>query len=445
MVYVLNKDGKPLMPTMRHGKVKHLLRQKKAKVVRTQPFTIQLLYESTNYTQETTLGIDSGYLNIGFSAVSGDEELISGEVHLLKDIKERIYERSTYRRIRRQRLRYRAPRFDNRGIPQGWLAPNIKHKLDSHIRFIQKITDILPVTKIIVEVANFDIQKIKNPDIQGKEYQQGEQLDSWNVREYVLHRDNHKCQNPDCKNKDANPILRVHHLSYRSNGATERPEDLITLCNQCHTSENHNGFLKNWKPKRNNFKDATFMSTVRWRLVNQFEQIYPNVEFTYGYITKHKRIEQSLEKSHANDAFCIAGGRTQRRAKLLLYEQVRRNNRSLEKFYDAKYIDLRTGEAVHANKLNNGRTTRNKNKNGENLKQYRGQKVGKGQRRIRKNRYFYQPNDLVKYDGKIYTVKGTQNGGNYVSLKEIKKVPKVEALKPYRFSKGLVCKEQFIS
>ena len=48
MVYVLNKDGGPLMPTERHGKVRRMLKEGKAKVVRREPFTIQLLYETTN-------------------------------------------------------------------------------------------------------------------------------------------------------------------------------------------------------------------------------------------------------------------------------------------------------------------------------------------------------------------------------------------------------------
>lgn len=438
MVYVLSFEGKPLMPT-NNAKARILLKQKKAKVITIKPFTIQLLYKTTTYTQPIILGIDSGYLNIGFSAATNKNELISGEVKLLQSIKERLYERSMYRKIRRRRLRYRKPKWNNRKRKKDWLAPSIQHKLDSHIRFIDKLYKILPITKIIIEVANFDIQKIKNPDISGKEYQQGDQLGFWNVREYVLHRDNHKCQNPNCKNKDKNPILEIHHLNHRKNGATERPDDLITLCNKCHTPKNHKGFLKDWKPKLKNFKDATFMSIVRWFLVNQLKERYNNVEFTYGYITKKHRIDLGLEKSHYNDAFCITKGNNQKRCKENFnIEQIRRNNRSLEKFYDAKYIDIRTNEKISASELNCGRRTRNKNKNGENLKQYRGQKISKGQRRIRKGKYFYQPNDLVKYEGRIYTVRGSQNGGKYVALKEIKKVPKVELLKPYKFNKGFI-------
>ena len=180
------------------------------------------------------------------------------------------------------------------------------------------------------------------------------------------------------------------------------------------------------------------MSISRWYLVDKLKSKYDNVFITYGYITKNHRIKNGIEKSHANDAFAIAKGTNQARTKnKFLVIQDRLKNRSLEKFYDSKIIDTRTGEKVSGADLNCGRSTRNKNLNTENLRKYRGAKISKGQRRIRKKKYFYQPNDLVKYNGKVYTVKGTQNEGKYIALKEIKKVPKVELLTPYVFKKGL--------
>lgn len=439
-IYVQNINGQALMPTDRYAKVRILLKHKLAKVINNSPFTIKLLYETGKYTQPVTLGIDSGYLNIGFSAISDTKELISGEVKLLQCMSQRLKEKSIYRKIRRSRLRYRKCKFSNRKRKERWLAPSIQHKLDSHIRFIDKLYKLLPISKVIVEVANFDIQKIKNPQIQGKEYQNGEQKDFWNLREYILHRDNYKCQNPNCKNKHEETILQVHHIGYWKCDRTNRPANLITLCNKCHNPKNHkeNGFLYEWQPKIKSFKEATFMSIVRWRLVEYLKTLNIETIYTYGYITKSHRIEIGLEKTHYNDAFCIAGGTTQERINHIIYTQVRRNNRSLEKFYDAKYIDIRTGEKVSGQDLFNGRRTRNKNLNSENLHKYRGKKISKGQRRIRTQRYFYQPNDLVKYEGRIYTVKGTQNNGKYIALKEIKKVPKIELIKPYKFMKGFI-------
>ncbi len=413
MVYVISMDEKPLMPTT-NAKARILLKEKKATVKRLRPFTIQLTYETkTTYVQKTTLGIDSGYLNIGFSVVDEQKELISGEVKLLQGMKERLIEKSSYRRNRRQRLRYRKARFDNRNVdeqkelisgevkllqgmkerliekssyrrnrrqrlryrkarfdnrknskPKGWLAPSLQHKLNTHVKFINFLHSLLPIHQTIVEVANFDIQKMKDDLISGKGYQEGDMLGFWNVREYVLHRDGHKCQNPNCKNKSKNPVLMVHHLVYRSEGGTDRPENLATLCDKCHTPANHKKgkFLYDWMvqgKQMKGFKDATFMSMIHWMLINGLREMYPNINFTYGYLTKNKRIEQGIEKSHRNDAFVIANGTTQKRdSQPSLITQSRLKDRSLEKFYDAKYIDTRTGEKVSASDLPCGRSTR---------------------------------------------------------------------------------------
>ena len=446
MVYVKSKDDKALMPTS-NAKARKLLKQKKAKVVSLRPFVIKLTYKTkTEYTQKLHLGIDSGYSNIGFSVIDAKQEYIAGEVKLLEGMKKRLLEKSSYRKTRRSRLRYRKPRWNNRvkSKKKGWLAPSIRHKLDTHIKFIDELKGILPIGKITIEVANFDIQKMKDDSISGKEYQEGDMLGFWNVREYVLHRDGHKCQNPNCKCKDnKEQILKVHHIIYRSKGGTDRPENLITLCSKCHTPANHKKgkFLYDWcmngKEVRG-FKDATFMNIIRWYLVNELKSKYDNVFITYGYITKNHRIKHGIEKSHANDAFAIAKGTSQvRTSNKFEVIQSRLKNRSLEMFYDSKIIDTRTGKKVSGADLNCGRSTRNKNLNTENLRKYRGTKISKDQRRIRKQKYFYQPNDLVKYNGKVYTVKGTQNEGKYIALKEIKKVPKVELLTPYVFKKGL--------
>ncbi|MGY4686563.1 RNA-guided endonuclease IscB [Petrotoga sp. DB-2] len=428
MVYVIAKDCTPLMPTKRHGKVKHLLRSGKATVVRNKPFTIQLTYDTTHYTQPITVGVDSGHKHIGFSAVTEKEEVLSGEVELRDDVSELIKEKGMYRRIRRNRLRYREPRFDNRRKPDGWLAPSIQHKLDTHIRFIEFIKNILPITSIVIEVAKFDTQKIKNPNIEGIEYQQGEQRDFYNLREYIFHRDNHTCQL--CGK--TNVPLQIHHIGYWKGDRTDRPSNLITLCTKCHNPANHgeNGKLYGMKPVYKPLKAATFMTTIRWKLIDML-----GCGYTYGYITKSRRIEFNLDKTHYNDAFCIAGGTNQRRIEPIYFEQIRRNNRSLEKFYDAKYIDTRDGSTKKGQELFNGRRTRNKNHNTENLRKYRGKKVTKGRRSIRIQRYFYQPKDIVIYEGRKYTVKGIQNKGSYIKLAGLSKPVRTEAVEPYMFRK----------
>ncbi|MFP3727115.1 RNA-guided endonuclease IscB [Priestia filamentosa] len=432
MVFVLNQEGKPLMPTKRHRKVRLWLKNGQAKVVKRKPFTIQLLFKTEDYVQPISLGVDSGFYHIGISAVTEKEEVFSSEVSLLKGMVERNEERASYRRTRRARLRYRKPRFDNRKKDKGWLAPSIQHKLDSHLRYIEWVKSILPISNTIIEVANFDTQKILNPDIQGLEYQEGVQKEFYNLREYILHRDHHTCQNPNCKNKSKEKVLVLHHIIFRSNGGSDSPNNLITLCDKCHTPRNHKGFLRDWRPKVKRLRSATFMSMVRWKLVNALE-----CNHTYGYLTKSKRIEFEIEKTHANDAFVIAGGTSKHvRAQVHQVEQVRRNNRSLDKFYDAKYIDARTGEKAAGQDLFNGRTKRNKNTNGENLRKYRQEKVSKGRRAIRTMRYPFQPRDLVRSEGYTAFVVGTQNKGAYVKLKDRKKVAKTATLTLIKSGKG---------
>ena len=68
MVYVLNIDGQPIMPTNNHAKVRILLKQNKAIVIKRCPFTIKLTYETSNFTQDITLGVDAGSKHIGLSA-----------------------------------------------------------------------------------------------------------------------------------------------------------------------------------------------------------------------------------------------------------------------------------------------------------------------------------------------------------------------------------------
>ena len=328
LVYVLSKDGKPLMPC-KEAKARKLLRDGKARVVRRTPFTIRLEWDCECQIQPVTLGVDTGYKNVGLSAVSDDKELFSSETLLRTDIQKLLSERRQYRRTRRNRLWYRQPRFLNRTRPEGWLAPSVEHRLNEHIKAVELVKSILPVSEITVEAAAFDIQKIKNPDIAGVEYQNGEQKDFWNAREYVLHRDGHICQ--ACKGKKGDKILNVHHVTHRTDGGTDSHDNLITLCETCHKAY-HKGKIRLNIKKPKGFTAETIMSILRWKIVNKLRELGNIVGITYGYVTKSARIALKLEKSHTNDAFCIAGGAAQERASGNYFVKfVRKCNRSLFK------------------------------------------------------------------------------------------------------------------
>lgn len=328
MVYILNVDNKPLMPTERHGHVRKLLREGRASVVRRTPFTIKLNYETTCYVQEVSLGIDAGSKHIGVSATTPQKELFASEVTLRTDITNLLSIRLEQRRARRNRLRYRKPRFNNRRRAEGWLAPSVRNRVDAHLKVIRLVHGILPISKTTIEVAQFDTQKIKDPSISGEGYQRGEQLGFWNVREYVLARDGHKCQHCDGKSKD--PILNVHHIESRKTGGNA-PNNLITLCETCHKDYHRGKF--DLKIKRGaSLRDASIMNIMRWVVYKKAKQEFKNVHLTYGYITKNTRIQNGVTKTHAADARCISGNPTA--APLPFYylqKQIRRHNRQIHK------------------------------------------------------------------------------------------------------------------
>lgn len=328
VVYVLNKDGLPLMPTHKLGKVRHLLKDGKAKVVKRSPFTIQLNYDCGNHTQSITLGVDAGSKHIGLSASTKKQELYCSDVELRDDVVELLSTRRQNRRTRRNHLRYRQPRFDNRKRSDDWLAPSIRQKIDSHLKAIEEVHKILPISNIIVEVASFDVQKIKNPDIEGIEYQNGEQLNSYNIREYVLFRDNHTCQ--CCKGKSKDRVLEVHHIESRKTGGNA-PSNLITLCKTCH-KKYHKGEIILKQKRGAKYDDASFMGIMRWDLYNKLKETYPNVSITYGYITKSNRIKHGLAKEHYNDAYCISQNFKANPLDTTIYQKkVRCHNRQIHK------------------------------------------------------------------------------------------------------------------
>ena len=316
MVYVLNKYGKPLMPTTRYGRVRRLLRKGLAVVVDYRPFTIQLTYDTPNGVQEVSLGVDAGTKHVGLSATTKKKVLFEAELLLRSDIVEKLSTRREFRRARRNRkTRYRKSRFMNRTKSKkpGWLAPSVRQKVDTHIYWISRICKILPIRKITVETAQFDTQLLKAqeqglPSPRGTDYQKGEQLGFSNVREYVLFRDGHKCQR--CKGKSKGSKLHVHHIESRKTGG-DAPNNLVTLCSECH-AKYHRGEIKLPKTARRgtSLKDAAVMGIMRKSAFAQLDKLFgdavPCYE-TYGYITKHARTKAGLPKDHAIDARCISG------------------------------------------------------------------------------------------------------------------------------------------
>lgn len=324
--------GKPLMPTS-PPRARKLLKAGKARVARREPFTIRMMVPTGETLQSVTLGMDCGYRHVGLSATTQKEELFASEVELRDDVSKLLSDRLELRRSRRNRkTRYRAPRFDNRvhSKNKGWLAPSVENRIQAHLSRVRMVQSILPVSRIVVETASFDTQLLKNPDISGVQYQQGEQLGFWNVREYVLFRDGHRCCH--CHGRSGDPILNVHHIESRKTGG-DAPNNLMTLCETCHRAY-HSGKIELKAKRGKSLRPEAFMGIMRRTVLKRLREGNPGLEVqnTYGYITKHTRIANGIAKSHCADAYCIAGNlKAVRRGEHLFQKQMRKHNRQIHK------------------------------------------------------------------------------------------------------------------
>lgn len=354
-VYVLNNAGVPLMPTRRLGKVRRMLKSGQAIIVNYEPFTIKLTYETTNYIQDITLGVDLGSVHVGLSASTKKYELYASETNLRsRRIKNLLDKKREERRTRRSRLRYRKPRFDNRirAKHKGWLAPSMQHRIDSHLRIIDNVSKILPVKTYRVEIGLFDTQKISNLDISGEEYQHGQMLGYANVKVFVRFRDKNTCQ--QCKGKSGDRRIEVHHIQHKGQNGSNRPDNLVCLCKTCHDNYHQNGLkLKKFSLNKKNavtLHDAAMMNIIKDCVLDGLEKMYPDKEVkkTYGYITKFNRKRYNIRKSHTNDAYVITKNFN---AEPLDYYfngiQIRRHNRKIHKDRIYKGGVLKNNQAEH--------------------------------------------------------------------------------------------------
>ena len=415
-IYVVDSNGTPLMPTSRLGMVRRWLKTGQARWFGNSRHTIQFVRPVTTNTQELTLGVDAGF-HLGLSVVGNKREYYASE-SLRKSEKDRITSRRELRRTRRNRLRYRKARFNNRRRKEGWLAPSIQHRLDFTIKEIKRLYTFLPITKLIVEVTPFDNQKLLNPNIKPWEYTQGKMHGFKTIKDYLLARDNYR-DALDGKQYPASQ-LRVHHLVPRKDGGSNQPDNLVLLSDINHNQANHhNGILAKLRENRQkalDYRGAHFMNVLATRLSDYFDEYTT----TQGYLTANLRQKYGIEKSHLNDAFIIAGGTdiTLRTNNVYSRQKLRNNNRVLQLFYDAKYIDSRDGKQKTGKELSSGRTRRSRELNYDNLRRFRKTKVKKGRVSIRRKHYQLRPHDVVlnTKTNKIETVKGVQNSGAVIKF-----------------------------
>jgi 5-methylcytosine-specific restriction endonuclease McrA len=309
-IFVLDQQGKPLMPTRRHNKVWYWLRKGLARVVRREPFTIQLRFDTSSYQQTVTVGVDTGSQVVGIAATANGQVLFQAEMQLRQDISENMVGRREKRRRRRaHNTRYRKARFDNRKRSEGWLPPSIYSKEQATCKVISWVASFLAVSQVHLELASFDTQKLANPEISGVLYQQGE-LFGYCIREYLLGKWQRHCAY--C-GKNGIP-LQVEHIIPRLRGGSDRITNLTLACEACNQLKGNRtatefGFPNIQEQARHPLKDAAHVSALKTALLIDVQARFgaERVQTRYGYQTKYQRIQVlGWAKSHAHDAAAIA-------------------------------------------------------------------------------------------------------------------------------------------
>ena len=420
-IYVINQDGQPLMPTRRLGMVRHWLKNGEAHWYKNRRDTIKFDRKTTNYTQETIEGCDLGN-HLGISVIANNQELYSSESYCNgNETHKKMQKRKMYRRTRRSRLRYRKDRFNNRKKHTKY-PPSIMRKLQFQIREIKRVDEFLPISKRICEGSVFNINKLTQHAYEQAGYK--------TLFDFLYARD-HGCDALDGKHYPKKDMV-AHHLIHRADGGTNNPDNLVLLTKEHHNQSNHNnGVLdKLAKDRQKTFKNVDTRGAVFMNILNVELPKYIDYIPTLGYMTAHKRAQYDIYKTHHDDAFVVAGGtdKTERLGTTIYREKVSNNNRSLEKFYDATYIDIRDGKKKKGAVLSSGRTGRSRERHYDNQRIYRANKIKKGRRSIRKQHYQIQAHDLVEYNQHVYNSKGIQNRGLYIRL-EMKPKDKVVSIK----------------
>ncbi len=374
IIFVKDSRNRILSPTTKVDWMDKILKQKKGRLICRRLMLLQLNYPVTSKTNDDyvyQIGLDTGYSNIGFSVIKISRSkiisLFKGEVTLrTAEITKNMTERKMYRNIRRRNRRnncqfrkFRKPRWKNRKSTRK-LNPSMKHLFDSHVNVIKYVFKYIEFNKTILnlEYAKFDTQKIS---LTSNSHGQGVSSNFNNTKAFVLVRDSHTCQ----KCKATKVPLQVHHIVFRSQGGSDRPSNLITLCNNCH-SKVHNGVSSNtFKVNADSYKDSGLLNSIMKSLYKEYAVHIPTYKY-FGYETKEFREKMKLSKTHSNDAFVLSlMGINFRNKKIiksnieLNLKQFRRHNRAAtksitdRKYYFGKSIiarnrSLRTGQTYES-------------------------------------------------------------------------------------------------
>lgn len=331
-VLVLDTQRQPLAPCQ-PARARELLNKGKASVFRRYPFTIILNYIPEGpIKSDFDLRLDPGSKTTGIAVVGqgkrGERCVIGINLHHRGEwIKKKLQDRAVCRRSRRSRnTRYRPMRFLNRTRPKGWLPPSVNHRVATTRTWIDRLMRWCPITTARVELVSFDTQKLMDPDISSKAYQQG-RLYNTEMREYLLTAHQHTCQY--CKGTSGNNKLQWEHKVPKSRGGSNALSNATLACRRCNElkdnltpmewlakiqhrkgpyydtlKNNIPTILKNQSPS---LRDAAVMNAIRYRHHDYLADLGLNPVFYPGWKTKRNRLDQRYRKDHWIDAACVGG------------------------------------------------------------------------------------------------------------------------------------------
>ena len=318
-VFVLDKDHKPLMPCQ-PARARRLLRAGRARVHKLHPFTIRLVDRTLadSAVQPVLIKLDPGSKETGIAVVREDEKKTHHALFFINlrhrgaSIRDALTARRQLRRGRRSRnLRYRAPRFLNRRRPDGWLPPSLQHRVDTTKSWVDRLRRLVPVSGLAEELVKFDTQKLQNPEISGREYQQGE-LAGYELKEYLLEKFSRRCVY--CR-KSGVP-LNVEHIVPKARGGSNRVSNLAIACVECNQKKGSKpieDFLKGnpdllkriLSQLKTPLRDASAVNSTRRALFNALKETGLPVSVGSGALTKFNRHLYGVPKEHWLDALCV--------------------------------------------------------------------------------------------------------------------------------------------
>ncbi len=314
-IFLLDTNKKPLNP-IHPAQARQLLKNKKAAIFRQFPFTLILKEAKPDIeVQPLRIKIDPGAKNTGFALVNDTtgEVIFAAELqHRGFQIRDALTSRRQLRRSRRNRkTRYRAPRFNNRKRNEGWIPPSLQSRIVNILTWVKRLQKLALIDSISQELVKFDMQIMQNPDIQGKEYQQGT-LAGYEVREYLLEKWNRKCAYCGVEHVP----LQIEHIRPRSKGGSNSISNLTLSCEKCNLkkgTQDIKDFLKKDTKKLESIlklcsrplADAAAVNTTRFALLNALKATGLPVETGSGGLTKFNRSQQGLSKTHWIDAACV--------------------------------------------------------------------------------------------------------------------------------------------